>query len=138
MRWAHQLGLADYRRLAFDSQLLPAGLESIHAPSGVSVALDQESLGTVEQLSLLIRLAVGGLLSRDEPTVALLDDPLAHADLAKHTRMLEILQSAARGEGESGGVGPLQIILLTCHAERFASMAGAQQIDLAAHIRRGG
>lgn len=138
MRWAHQLGLADYRRLSFDSQLLPGGLEAIHAPPGVAVPLEQESLGTVEQLSLLIRLAVGGLLAKDEPTVALLDDPLAHADLAKHTKMLAILQSAARGDGPSGGAGPLQIILLTCHPERFASIADAQQIDLASRLRRGG
>ncbi len=135
MGWARQLGLVDYRRLSFDSQLLPAGLESIHAPAGVAVALEQESLGTVEQLSLLIRLAVGGLLSQDEPTVALLDDPLAHADLGKHTKMLEILHRAARGEGQAG---PMQIILLTCHPERFASIADAQKIDLAAKIRRGG
>jgi len=138
MKWAHQLGLADYRRLAFDNQLLPGGLEPIHAPPGVAVALDQESLGTVEQLSLLIRLAVGGLLAKDEPTVALFDDPLAHADLAKHQKMLEILQSAACGDGRPGGAGPLQLILLTCHPERFTSIADAQQIDLAAMIRRGG
>ncbi len=130
MKWAHELGLVDYRRLAFDSQLLPGGLESVHAPPGVAVALEQESLGTVEQLSLLIRLAVGSLLAKDEPTVALFDDPLAHADVSKHGKMLEILQSAAHG--------PLQIILLTCHPERFTSIADAQQIDLAAMIRRGG
>ena len=44
--------------------------------------------------------------------------------------MVEILQSAARGDGQPGGAGPLQILLLTCHPERFASVAGAQQIDL--------
>ena len=135
MAWARQLGLVDYRRLAFDGQVLPAGLESVHAPPGVAVALDQESLGTVEQLSLLIRLAVGGLLAKDEPTVALLDDPLAHADLAKHTKMLEIIQSAAQSQP---GSGPLQIILLTCHPERFGYVANAQKIDLFAQIRRGG
>ena len=100
--------------------------------------LDQESLGAVEQLSLLIRLAVGGLLAKDEPTVAQFDDPLAHADLAKHGKMLEILQMAAHGDSQPGGAGPLQLILLTCHPQHFTSLADAQQIDLAAMIRHGG
>lgn len=133
MHWARQLGLTDYAGLHFDGQLLPAGLQSIHAPASAPIQLDQESLGTVEQLSLLIRLAVGGLLASDEPAVALLDDPLAYADLGKHEKMLQILQSAARGDG----AGPLQIILLTCHPERFANLSGAQLIDLSAQIRRG-
>ncbi|HZZ81888.1 MAG TPA: AAA family ATPase [Gemmataceae bacterium] len=135
MDWAQRLGLTDYARLRFDDDLLPGELEPLHAPAGTAIALEDESFGTLEQLSLLIRLAVGGLLARSEPTVALLDDPLAHADLGKHTRMLDILEEAARGQD---GAGALQVLVFTCHPERFTSLTGAQQFDLAALIRRGG
>ena len=103
------------------------------------IELQRESYGTLEQLSLLIRLAVGGLLSHQEPTVAILDDPLAHADLGKHRKMLDILASACRGEPHGPHpTGPLQLIILTCHAERFDYLDGAQQFDLSQLIRRGG
>ena len=89
--------------------------------------------------SLLIRLAVGGLLAQKEPAVALLDDPLAHADPGKHRRMLDILTRAARGDPTGPNpAGPLQLLILTCHEERFAELEGAQRFDLTRLIRRSG
>jgi DNA repair exonuclease SbcCD ATPase subunit len=138
MGWAKQLGLTDYSGLSFGNELLPEGLVSDHAADGEPVALDRESYGTLEQLSLLIRLAVGGLLSQDEPAVAILDDPLAHADLGKHRKMLDILARASRGEPHGPHpTGPLQLIILTCHEDRFDYLDGAQQFDLARLIHRG-
>jgi hypothetical protein len=139
MQWAGLLDLNDYARLEFDGQLLPQGLALNHASTGDAVQLERESFGTLEQLSLLIRLAVGGLLARSEPTVAILDDPLAHADPGKHRKMLDILARAAQGEAHGPHpTGPLQLIVLTCHADRFDYLQGAQQIDLGRLIRRGG
>ena len=139
MQWAKQLGLIDYAGLSFGDQLLPAGLVPIHAVDGEVVEMERESYGTLEQLSLLIRLAVGGLLSRSEPAVAILDDPLAHADLGKHRKMLEIFDRAAHGEAHGPHpTGPLQLIVLTCHADRFDYLDGAQQFDLARLIQRVG
>jgi hypothetical protein len=138
MHWARQLGLADYVGLSFGDKLLPDGLVPTHALDGESVELQSESYGTLEQLSLLIRLAVGGLLSRNESAVAILDDPLAHADIGKHRKMLEILDRAARGEPNGPhATGPLQLIILTCHEDRFDYLSDAQQFDLARLIRRG-
>ena len=138
MTWAKQLGLADMADLSFGDQLLPVGFVPGPIGDGSAVELDRESFGTLEQLSLLIRLAVGGLLAQTEPAAAILDDPLAHADPGKHRKMLDILDRAARGEAHGPHpTGPLQIIILTCHADRFDYLQGAQQLDLASLIRRG-
>jgi energy-coupling factor transporter ATP-binding protein EcfA2 len=136
MSWAKQLGLNDYAGLSFGDQLLPAGLVAAHASNGELIEMERESYGTLEQLSLLIRLAVGGLLARNESAVAILDDPLAHADPGKHRQMLEILARAAHGEPSGPHpTGPLQLIILTCHKDRFDQLDGAQQFDLARLIR---
>jgi hypothetical protein len=51
--------------------------------------------------------------------------------------MLEILARAARGEPHGPHpTGPLQLIILTCHEDRFDYLDGAQQFDLARLIRR--
>src|SRR6185369_12781693 len=105
--------------------------------NGSTVALERESYGTLEQLSLLIRLAVGGLLAKAEPAVAILDDPLTHADPAKHKKMLDLLVCASRGDPAGPHpTGPLQLIVLTCHPERFADLKDAQRFDLARLVRR--
>ena len=135
MQWTRQLGVADYASLEFGDQLLPGGLNPSNA-SGM-VRFEHESFGTQEQLSILIRLAVGGLLAHGKSMVAILDDPLAHADALKHRRMLDIFTRAAKGE-EHGPhpTGPLQLLVLTCHAERFDHLPDAQRIDLAREIKR--
>ena len=131
-----QVGLTDYAGLSFGDQLLPSGLVPAHAADGDPVELQCESYGTLEQLSLLVRLAVGGLLARNESGVAILDDPLAHADLGKHRQMLEILARAARGEPYGPHpTGPLQLIILTCHEDRFDYLDGAQQFDSQERLR---
>lgn len=136
MQWSRQLGLTDYTRLEF-GELLPEGLISAHGVDAHD--LHCESHGTVEQLSLLIRLAIGGLLARKEPTVAILDDPLAHSDPGKHRKMLDILTRAVAGDSTGPHpTGSLQLIILTCHADRFDHLDGAHRIDLTQHLRRGG
>ncbi len=136
MQWTRQLGVADYASLEFGDRLLPGGLNP-KDPSGM-VEFDKESFGTQEQLSILIRLAIGGLLARGKSMAAIFDDPLAHADALKHRRMLDIFTRAAKGE-EHGPhpTGPLQLLVLTCHAERFDHLPDAQRIDMAQAIRRG-
>lgn len=134
---ARRLGLDEYSDVDFGAGYLPEKLRRRDVDE--LVPLGSESLGTSEQLALLIRLAVGGLLANGEPQLAVLDDPLTHADARKHRRMLELLEAATRGgadslAGERGG--PLQIVILTCHRERFDHLASARLVDLAAAIRR--
>lgn len=132
--WICDLGINDYRDVAFEQSYFPAGLISFEAGDDqTAIPFSEESFGTEEQLALLVRLALGGILAKDEPEVAILDDPLAHADPIKHRSMLDILKSAAEGkpayqEGQRQ-FGQLQIFILTCHPERFDYLAGAKQID---------
>jgi DNA repair exonuclease SbcCD ATPase subunit len=135
--WSRRIGLSDYHEVCFGDQFLPTGLrrngDAGSAPSG----LDSESYGTGEQLSLLVRLALGGVLAKDEPVVAILDDPLAHADSSKHRRILDVLREASEGNPNwTPPAGRLQIVILTCHPERFDHLPGATQIDLEKLIRR--
>ena len=97
----------------------------------------EESYGTSEQLGLLVRLAIGGVLAKEEPAVTILDDPLAHADPVKHRRILDIMRMAAEGNpGWTPPAGRLQILIFTCHPDRFDYLTGVRQIDLAKLIVR--
>lgn len=132
--WIKHLGLDDYRDVAFADSYFPKGLVlSYAAADGAPIPFSQESFGTEEQLALLVRLALGGVLARNEPEVAMLDDPLAHADPVNHRSMLDILKSAAEGTWLHGQgqheLGHLQLFVLTCHPDRFDYLSGARQID---------
>jgi len=80
------------------------------------------SYGEREQLAVLIRLAYGAALAGEERQLVMLDDPLAHADDAHHGRTLEVLRQVAE---ES-----LQVLILTCHPERFSGLEGAVFLGL--------
>jgi chromosome segregation ATPase len=135
--WSRQLGLNDYREVRFGDRFLP---ESILLEGGnpeQPILFDDESYGTAEQLSLLVRLALGGVLAVEEPVVAILDDPLAHADPAKHRNMLNVLRLAAEGSaGWSPPAGRIQVLILTCHPDRFDYLPGARHINLAQVVAR--
>ncbi len=132
LEWARRIGLNDYQEVRFGDKFLPEGLLRQSTSLENAIAIDDESYGTGEQLSLLVRLALGGILAKSEPAVAILDDPLAHADSAKHRKVLDILRIAAEGNSAwNPPAGPLQIIILTCHPDRFDYLSGARHYDLA-------
>jgi DNA repair exonuclease SbcCD ATPase subunit len=137
LSWAHTIGLGDYREVRFGDRFLPEGIVSHGGDPQRARTLADESYGTTEQLSLLIRLALGGILAKDEQQVAILDDPLAHADASKHRRILDIIRLAAQGNSAwKPPAGKLQILILTCHPDRFDYLTGVEQIDLAKRIVR--
>jgi uncharacterized protein YhaN len=138
LQWARHLGLGEYEQVCFSDGFLPEGiLRRDGSAETPLVPLSEESYGTEEQLGLLVRLALGGVLARSEPALAILDDPLAHADPAKHRRILEILKMAAEGsQAADAPAGPLQILILTCHPDRFDHLSGARHINLAELIQR--
>jgi DNA repair exonuclease SbcCD ATPase subunit len=139
LEWARHLGLNDYREVRFGDQFLPEGFFPQNGAMETPIALCDESYGTVEQLALLVRLALGGVLAVEEPQVAILDDPLTHADTGKHRRFLEILKMAAEAQvAADPPAGRLQILILTCHPDRFDHLPGAMQINLAERISREG
>jgi DNA repair exonuclease SbcCD ATPase subunit len=135
--WARSIGLQDYHGFRFGDRFLPEGMLLANGDGDVPRSLREESYGTSEQLSLLIRLALGGILANDESQVAILDDPLAHADAAKHRLILDIVRLASEGNrGWNPPAGKLQIIVLTCHPDRFDYLTSAKHIDLAKLITR--
>ena len=136
LAWAKHLGLDELRGLEFDTGYLPSGL---HRRDLSSVQpLSSESFGTHEQLALLVRLAAGMALARDERQLAVLDDPLTHADVVKHQRMLDIFCQITRPTAaDSSGAGGLQLLVLSCHPERFRRLpAHVPVVDLVAELDR--
>jgi uncharacterized protein YhaN len=130
LRWMRLLRIGGYESIRFNDQFLP---ERLIAGGGASEwLLGEESTGTVEQIGLMVRLALGSLLSSpEEPAVAMLDDPLTHSDVVRMDRMRAVLKNAAGGDTSSAPpAGPLQVIVFTCHPEWF-EVDGAISIDLA-------
>jgi len=137
LEWAKSIGLNEYHEVRFGDKFLPDGIVRQSSSLGPAIAIEDEGYGTSEQLSLLVRLALGGILAKTEPAVAILDDPLAHTDPAKHRKILNIFRIATEGnKAWNPPAGPLQIIILTCHPDRFDYLAGARHYDLAQLICR--
>lgn len=94
--------------------------------SETSVSLDNVSGGEKEQIYLATRLALAEVLAKDERQLVVLDDVLAATDADRLGRIMTILEESAQH---------LQILILTCHPERYHSLKEANFIDLEAIIR---
>jgi len=101
------------------SRVLPEVLEE-------SVALDNVSGGEREQIYLATRLALAEVLAKNERQLVVLDDVLAATDAGRLARVMTVLEEAAQR---------LQILILTCHPERYRGLEGARFIDLEGVVR---
>lgn len=119
-------------------RLLPL-LQSLHL--GASIELDDEfnivrftrpgmgddvfgalSGGESEQFGLVVRLALAQVLSERQSLPVMIDDGLVHTDDQRMVRLLDVLSAAAQS---------LQLIICTCHPERYRGLARPEQcIDL--------
>lgn len=117
--WMRVLDIGNYKELRFNDAFLPDQL--LTSDGTAEFTIDEESTGAQEQIGMLVRLALGSILtSVEEPAVAILDDPLTHSDIGRLTKMRVILRRAAEGDQKlTPPAGPLQIIVLTCHPEWF-------------------
>jgi DNA repair exonuclease SbcCD ATPase subunit len=108
-----------YRGLKLDDRLSPVGV----IPREVdSAALTDLSFGTQEQLMFLTRLCLAEMLSEKHQRQCLVfDDNLVNTDRDRMAVALQLLTEAAEKS---------QIVLLTCHPERYECDTGA-----AAHLR---
>jgi uncharacterized protein YhaN len=105
---------------------LGEGFEPEHvAPelAGGPVPVDSASGGEREQIHLATRLALAEVLAKEERQLVVLDDVLTATDTPRLARIQEILEEAAQR---------LQILILTCHPERYGGLGGAQFFDLGA------
>jgi DNA repair exonuclease SbcCD ATPase subunit len=118
LNWMRVLDIGDYKEVRFGDSFLPEKL--VRRDGTAEFCVDEESTGAQEQIGMLVRVALGSLLTTAEPTVAILDDPLTHCDVGRLNRMRVILRRAAEGDSKlSPPAGLLQIIILTCHPEWF-------------------
>jgi hypothetical protein len=81
---------------------------------GMTLAFDQLTTGTREQLGLLARLAAAMIVAPHEGVPLIVDDALGHSDPARIERMNAAI-----------GLANCQVIILTCWPERFRGVAGA-------------
>lgn len=85
------------------------------------IALDDLSGGEREQLHLAVRLALAEAIGQEERQLLVLDDVLTATDTARLARVHRILEEAAESH---------QVLILTCHPERYRSLHSAEFIDL--------
>lgn len=94
---------------------------------GETVACDTLSGGEQEQLFLIVRLALAQVLAGKERQLVVLDDVLHASDGQRMKRLCNLLEEMSE---------KLQIVLLTCHPERYADWKsqGVRFFDLSERI----
>lgn len=109
-----------YHGVAFDESLKLSQVASVGTTGKVSV--NELSFGTREQLSLMSRLCLAELLATGkERQTVILDDNLVHTDNSRMNCACELLEHAAR---------TVQIVVFTCHPERYATIKGARRVPM--------
>ena len=98
---------------------VPAGVRPELAAESVNLA--NLSGGEQEQLFLIIRLALGQVLAKEERQLVVLDDVLNATDTGRLARVLTLLEECT---------DRLQIVILTCHPERYRGLEQATFFDL--------
>ena len=108
-----------FEGLEFDDSLLPT---AIAPQSGSeSVALDQISGGEREQVHFAVRMALADIAFPTSRQLVVLDDVFTYTDAARLKRITAILEESAER---------FQIVLLTCHPERYSDFPDAKFVDL--------
>ena len=98
-------------------------ITDISRSAGYEEPFDHLSMGTQEQIAVLVRLAFAEMLiDQGAPAAVVLDDALAFSDEKRMQLMFDILTHAAQN---------VQIVVLTCREQLFEGL-GAYQLQLAA------
>ena len=107
-----------YGDIAIGPQLNATGI----ALGGGDRPFTSLSIGTQEQIALLLRLAIAEALD----TFVILDDQLTQSDTTRMTAMQGVLTEAAQH---------VQILIFTCHPSAYPT-TNANVVDLTQHIKR--
>ncbi|MFV1365274.1 AAA family ATPase [Mycolicibacterium elephantis] len=91
--------------------------------TGRTVPYESLSGGAKEQLGIVARLASAALVAKEDTVPVVIDDALGFTDADRLAKMGAVF-NAVGGDG--------QVIVLTCNAQRYAGIDGAQHIELAA------
>ncbi len=106
--------------IGMDEDLNITGLSRI---AGYEESFDHLSMGTQEQIAVLVRLAFAEMLiDQGAPAAVVLDDALVFSDDQRMRLMFDILSHAAQR---------VQILIFTCREQLFEGL-GAHQLQLAA------
>ena len=109
-----------YGEIAIGPQLEATGIQV----AGGDREFDVLSVGTQEQIALLLRLSIAEALD----TFIVLDDQLTQSDPARMTWMRDLLEAAA---------ARIQVVVMTCHPEHYAVGNGRRHVvDLSSCVRR--
>ncbi|OBF27405.1 AAA family ATPase [Mycobacterium sp. ACS4331] len=91
--------------------------------NGRTVPFESLSGGAKEQLGIVARLAVAGLVSDEDTVPVVIDDALGFSDPDRLAKMGAVFDQV----GADG-----QVIVLTCSPERYFGVAGAHRVQLTA------
>ena len=91
-----------------------------------AVSLENLSGGEQEQLYLAARLALAEVLAREERQLVVLDDVLTATDSGRLARVMAVLEDAAER---------LQVLVLTCHPERYRGLRQGRFFDFETLVR---
>jgi DNA repair exonuclease SbcCD ATPase subunit len=86
-----------------------------------SISLDELSGGEQEQVHFAVRLALADIALTAQRQLVVLDDVFTFTDTARLARIVQILEEAAER---------FQIVMLTCHPERYRGLPNAKFFDL--------
>ena len=109
-----------YGDIVIGPQLDSSGIEF----AGGERSFERLSVGTQEQIALLLRLSIAEALE----AFVVLDDQLTQSDQARVAVMLQFITEAAK---------EIQVVVLTCHRDDYAiTDESANVIDLSGHLTR--
>jgi DNA repair protein SbcC/Rad50 len=109
----------------FKPETIEPGVDDVTGQR-LRIGVDQLSDGESEQLHFGVRLALAEHLAKDERQLVVFDDVLLATDAVRLARMTAILEDYAQR---------LQVVILTCHPERYGGLKSARFIDLEAVLR---
>jgi uncharacterized protein YhaN len=124
-RLMHRIAGSRIGRIAIGQGFEPSGI----SPELAEALIDIGNLsgGEQEQLYLATRLALAEVLAKDERQMVVLDDVLNATDTGRLARVMTVLEEATE---------QLQILILTCHPERYRALAEAEFFDLESMLDR--
>jgi uncharacterized protein YhaN len=119
-RWLMTLTGGSYDSVRMNASLLP--VEVSNPRYDEALPLKCLSYGTHEQVIVLLRLAIGVLLSRGERNLIVIDDRLVNADPLRMRRLCQILEEVSADH--------CQIVVATCNDTPYAGIRGKTVIPV--------
>lgn len=114
-----RIGDSRFEGVRFDKGMLPTGIAPMSHDAAVT--LEQISGGEQEQVHFAVRMALADVAFPRGRQMVVLDDVFTYTDAARLGRIAAILDEFAER---------FQIVLLTCHPERYRGLENANFIDL--------